>query len=194
MADFDTDVLRGPIPGQSLTTEPGGRPWEQPPQFVHAEEALNFYVDSITMPKRASALFMILEREYPVISLVDTMIMAGVMQGLHTVDVGILIAPALFTLITGLADRADIKYVTGLEEETEGPNMTMVEQAVAEANADRDREVKENRQKINLDDEIHQAMTTFDIEPEMQEAEKKPPVEDLDRGLMQRPVMEQGEI
>ena len=31
-----------PIPGQSLTDEPGNYPWEHPPQFASVEEATDF--------------------------------------------------------------------------------------------------------------------------------------------------------
>ena len=31
-----------PIPGQSLTNEPGNAPWEHPPQMVKMEEAMGY--------------------------------------------------------------------------------------------------------------------------------------------------------
>ena len=33
-----------PIPGQSLTAELGGRPWQTPPQYTTIDEVLNFYM------------------------------------------------------------------------------------------------------------------------------------------------------
>ena len=34
------DLLDAPIPGQSLTSEPGNYPWEQPPQLNTVDEAV----------------------------------------------------------------------------------------------------------------------------------------------------------
>ena len=42
MPDASSEFLDAPIPGQSLTTEPKSRPWEQPPKYTTAEEALDF--------------------------------------------------------------------------------------------------------------------------------------------------------
>ena len=36
---FDT-----PIPGQSLTDEPGNYPWEHPPQYVTTDGAADHYI------------------------------------------------------------------------------------------------------------------------------------------------------
>ena len=38
------------------------------------------------------------------------------MEGIHSIDVGILILPALVEMISYIADEAGIDYVTGLEE------------------------------------------------------------------------------
>jgi hypothetical protein len=37
------------------------------------------------------------------------------MEGLHTVDVGVLVSPVIAEMIMFIADSADIKYVTGLD-------------------------------------------------------------------------------
>ena len=42
LTKFEADA---PTPGQSLTTEPGGRPWETPPRQTEAFEVLGFYAD-----------------------------------------------------------------------------------------------------------------------------------------------------
>jgi|TARA_R100000306_G_C4367389_1_gene138308 hypothetical protein len=191
MASFETDVLRGPIPGQSLTTEPGGRPWEQPPQFVHAEDALKYYIDSLIVPQKASSLVSILRRGYPVVTLVDSIIVAGTMKGLHTLDVGVLIAPALFTFITGLADILEVEYKTGMEASNR-PSKTVVEQAIREGKQDVQKNADRERHDQVLEQEARRALTTVDVTPAMEERSEEMPV--TDRGLMQRPMMEQGEI
>ena len=40
--------LTAPIPGQSLTTEPKGFPWERPPEIDKPEDALKFYANNMS--------------------------------------------------------------------------------------------------------------------------------------------------
>jgi len=103
-------ILDAPIPGQGMTAPLGDRPWQRPPQFTTPEKALSFYIDKITSDRQASQMMDILEMGVPVDTLVDTMQLGGVMEGLHSVDVGILIAPALSEAISGMADKAGVSY------------------------------------------------------------------------------------
>ena len=50
MADLPEALIDAPIAGQSLTSEVGGWPWEQPPQYSTVEEALEFYLPRLTEP------------------------------------------------------------------------------------------------------------------------------------------------
>jgi hypothetical protein len=112
--------FNAPIPGQSLTTEQKARPWENPPKYNTEEDALDFYMSQLEVPERIEHLFQLLDAGLPVADLVDTITLSGVMEGLHTIDIAVLISPALFTLITGMADAAGIDYKDGIQEEDDG--------------------------------------------------------------------------
>jgi hypothetical protein len=58
-----------------------------------------------------------LEMGVPVTNVADTMQTGGVLQGKHSVDVGMLILPVLVELIMVIADAAGIKYTSGLEKD-----------------------------------------------------------------------------
>ena len=49
-------MLDAPIPGQGMTAPLGGRPWQQPPRFPTAEQALSFYVDKISEERQTDQL------------------------------------------------------------------------------------------------------------------------------------------
>lgn len=116
MRDKNNPLLDAPIPGQSLTTEPGNRPWENPPQYVTIEEAIQFYMERFSDPEMGTRVLDILESsDVPITVLVEIITTGGMMQGLHTLDVGILITPVLVEFIAGLADKAGIKYKIGTE-------------------------------------------------------------------------------
>ena len=112
LTKFEADA---PTPGQSLTTEPGGRPWETPPRYVEPVEVLDFYADKLLQPDRSARLMEVLETGFPLTDLIDAITLGGVMQGEHTVDTGIIIAPHLYDIITALADKLGVEYTTGLD-------------------------------------------------------------------------------
>lgn len=106
-----------PIPGQSLTSELGSRPWQQPPQYNTVEEALDYYIPRLESEEVVEQLLDVLEMGIPVTNVADTMQTAGVMEGKHSVDVGMLVLPVLVELIMMIADSAKIKYTSGLEKD-----------------------------------------------------------------------------
>jgi hypothetical protein len=84
-----------PIPGQSLTGEPKQYAWERPPEYNTPEEALKFYLPKITDEEAMDDILLVLESGYPLSTLVKGMYVSGVMEGLHSIDVGLVIAPVL---------------------------------------------------------------------------------------------------
>ena len=108
--DRDNVALDAPIHGQSLTAPLGDRPWQKPARFSQPDVALAFYVDRITKEERANNMLDILENGVPVDVLVDIMQQGGVMEGVHSLDTGIIIAPALVEVISSMADNVGIEY------------------------------------------------------------------------------------
>tara|TARA_R100000306_G_C4371791_1_gene140332 strand:- start:862 stop:1380 length:519 start_codon:yes stop_codon:yes gene_type:complete len=139
MTTSNAAKFQAPIPGQSLTTELGSRPWERPAKYSDPEEALRHYTKTLSVPATAGRLFDILESGFPVTHLVDGLTLGGVMQGLHTVDIAVIISPAIYEFITGIADLAEIDYETGLEksDQYEAMDSTILSRAQDEPEAQR---------------------------------------------------------
>ena len=128
----ENPIVDAPIPGQSLTAPLGDRPWQQPARFSKADETLAFYIERITTPRAANQMFDILEMGVPIATLVDTMQLGGVMEGLHSVDVGVIISPALAEAIEGMAKSAEVKYsVTGTDPNDKKPDDTQISLALS---------------------------------------------------------------
>ena len=98
-----------PIPGEALTAEVGSRPWQKPPQYSTVEDALEYYVPRLTDKDFESDLLDTMELGVPVTTMANSIQISGVMQGLHTVDVGLLLIPVLMEMIAFLGDRAKIQ-------------------------------------------------------------------------------------
>jgi len=103
-----------PIPGMSLTHELGDRPWQTPSQFSTVDEAIEYYMGSMTSEEFMDQIIEVLQMGVPVTTIANSMQLSSVMEGKHTVDVGMLVIPVLIEMIMMLGDSAGIKYETGL--------------------------------------------------------------------------------
>jgi len=115
MADLNP-YLTAPIPGQSLTVEPGSVPWEQPSQYVTLDEVATFYSDKMNDVEAIHELMGLLKRNIPVVSIVNGMVKMGLMKGYHTVDTGFLVTPILAEIIKTLAELNDVPYSMTAED------------------------------------------------------------------------------
>ncbi len=103
------DPFNTPIPGQSLTDEPGNAPWEHPPKITDPKEALETMWQRMTMPEAVEELLYLLDAGVPVEGIVRTMVFAGFTQGEFTPDLGFVIVEPLMEMVTAIAMRAGIE-------------------------------------------------------------------------------------
>jgi hypothetical protein len=129
MLDASSKFLDAPIPGQSLTTEPKSRPWEQPPKYTTTEEALSFYIPRLSDAELMAPMVDAMEDGTTVVAVADMIQSSGVMSGLHTLDVGLMISPVLVELLVTQAQLADIEYKIGTEK-SDSPDSSLVRKAV----------------------------------------------------------------
>jgi len=123
--------LSRPIPGQSLTHELRARPWQNPPQFDTVEEAMGFYLDRFDNNEIVQELLTVMETGVPLSTIANSMQLGGVLQGVHSIDVGILLMPILMEIMKHLAEKTDTKYVMGDEpEETDRPSDSVIQGAI----------------------------------------------------------------
>lgn len=108
--------LEGPIPGMSLTTEPGNRPWENPPQLVTVQEAADFYGQRLLEDETQDFIVAALDQGLSVDVIVEQLTTAAVMEGYHTIDVSVLVAPIVRELIMYVGDMNNVKYVVSYED------------------------------------------------------------------------------
>ena len=104
----EDNVFDAPIPGQSLTDEPGNYPWEHAPQTASVEEAADYVYESIMQKKNMERMFTLLRMGIPVEALVKVITFSGFLEGKWTVDVAKLLEPIVAMMITGEASLAEI--------------------------------------------------------------------------------------
>ena len=90
--------IDSPIPGMGMTAPLGGRPWQQPPQLATVEDAIEYYMPKLSDRDFVPELLTVIELGVPLTTLANTMQLASVMEGKHSIDVGILVIPVLVVL------------------------------------------------------------------------------------------------
>ena len=91
--------LDRPIPGQSLTTTPKGAPYERPPELTDPIDALEAHLDNLMKDGAMEDVLFFLEEGVDLVTLTEGVLRSAVMEGIHSVDVSLIIAPALHEFI-----------------------------------------------------------------------------------------------
>ena len=107
------------IPGQSLTTPPKSAPYERPPQISDPLEAIDYHLEQLDDPKAVEELMFFLELGVDLSTLVEGVARKAVLDGIHSIDISLSIAPVIHEYIKGYADALDIDYDEGFEDKEE---------------------------------------------------------------------------
>mgnify|MGYP003139082891 CR=1 FL=1 len=165
-------LLDGPIAGQSLTAEINGRPWLNPPQKVTVDDAIEYYLDRMSSEEFTDQVVDVLEMGVPVTTLANTLQLGSVMEGVHSVDTGMLVMPFIMEMIMLIGDSSGVKYDSGMENPNKGKTRdTMINKVRVELE---ERMKQKEGMFIEGDDEA------IDMEEEEIVAEEEP------MGLMSR--------
>ena len=149
MKQLDETSFDRPIPGMGMTHELGARPWQTPPTYVTVDEAADYYIEKMSSPEFKNKLLDVMAMNVPLTTVANTMQLASVMEGLHSIDTAIMISHSLFDLITAVADETGIEYKSGLTREDTGvPDDSMIARAFAEPEAE---EIRETFNEEELD-------------------------------------------
>ena len=118
------DPFDAPIPGQSLTDEPGNYPWEHPPKTTEPEQALDKFWNRLTDPEVAEEIIVMMEAGVPVEALARILTFAGFAEGEFTPDIGFLTIEPLMKMIAAIGMRAGVKNLN-ISLEDFGNNKTI---------------------------------------------------------------------
>mgnify|MGYP007135081781 CR=1 FL=1 len=116
-----------------MTHEVGARPWQSPSQYTTVDEVIEYYMARMTSEDFMLQLVDVMEMGIPVTTLANTIQMSIVMEGVHTVDTGMLVLPVLMEMMKYLAEQTDTSYKMGDEpEQTDRPSDAVMASALNE--------------------------------------------------------------
>lgn len=113
---FDPSMLQGPIPGMSLTQEPGNMPWENPPELSDIYEVMQFYLERILNVETEDMLLVSLDEGASIEAVAEAITMSGTMNGRHSLDLAFLVNPYVRELMRYVAESANIEYIDSYVE------------------------------------------------------------------------------
>ena len=164
MAMFDA-----PIPGQSLTSTPKGAPYERPPEITDPVEALDWNLDRLDNPKAVKEAMFFLEMGMDLSTLVEGIARGAVAEGIHSIDVSLIITPVIHEYLKGYADALEIEYDEGFENEEDeeeaeyGRNLLLAKKMLADQ-----REKQEGEGNMRGGERTYfEDFETDEIDPEM---------------------------
>ena len=138
-------ALDAPIPGQSLTAPFGDRPWQNPPQLSTVDEAMNYYLPILVNEETLPELLNIMKLGIPLTTIADSLMLANVMEGVHSVDIGVLILPFIIEMLELIGTSQKVDYIVEKPKQGKSPLPSASEIALA---------VKRSSKKTNKDERV----------------------------------------
>jgi hypothetical protein len=135
-------LLDAPIPGQSLTSELGARPWQQKSELQTLEDAIEYYIPKLGDPSTINTTLRIIESGSSLTTIAEVFTLNGTMEGKHNVDVAVLVNPVIVEFLKGLGDLAGIDYTIDADEENKS-DVTPLDATEAEQELLKDEDVED---------------------------------------------------
>ena len=185
-------------PGFSLTQEPKGTPFENPPEITDPEEAAMYHLDKMNNADAFEDISYFLEEGIDIPTLVQGMLRNAVFQGVHSIDVSLIVAPTLHEFIKDIGDITGVDYDEGISNDKDRAviryqrNVSRAKKMLSKLGVDAERTMnsEEPAEDINMEEQM-EAMIVVDNEEPVEEVtpemDSEPPMEDL-KGLMTRSV------
>ena len=93
------ELIQGPIPGQSLTDLPKNAPWEKPSEIAEVGDVVKHYVERLADDDIMDDLTVVFKLGGDLKTVTETIMMTGSMNGVHTVEAGMLAGPIVAKFI-----------------------------------------------------------------------------------------------
>ena len=106
--DRKEPVFDLPVPGMGMTHELGSRPWQQPAQYTTIDDVAQLYVAQMQDESFMEQALNLLETKMPVTMIANAMQTTNVMNGVHSIDLGVLALPIIMEMVMLIADTEGV--------------------------------------------------------------------------------------
>jgi len=109
-------LLDAPIPGQSLTAAPRNPPYERPPEISDPDEALMVHLSKLNDAEIMEGIVYLVEKGVDVRTITEGILRSAVMEGIHNIDVSLIVAPIIHEFIATTLDAVGVEYDHGFDD------------------------------------------------------------------------------
>lgn len=151
------DSFSAPIPGQSLTMEPGSQKFERPWEFTDPDDCVAFIIERMETDRAVKEeQLSLIGSGVPIESIVNTTAFIGFSEGMWSPDVAELIKPplAMYFIITAMAE--DIPMVVFNPEKSSGTKIgpSQMARSMSKLNPEGYESLNEGVNRASLEQEI----------------------------------------
>ena len=182
--------MEGPIPGQSLTSNPDEpKPWEGPPTHTKLNEALYSLFEMMTEEEMYIDIVSALGDGMPVVNLTEIILTDGFQKGAWNPDLMVqLIEPTMY-MVMSMAEKAGVKYRIDDEDDPDMEEATPEEELEAFKGLARiaEQRVQGNNEKPaqeNLPKEIIQKINTMVVPQSLLSKPSEPIATEISNSLL----------
>lgn len=104
------DVVSYTPPGISWTAPEKSRPWQSPPQLVDMVDVAGYYIMNMSSDEMLDDLLDVVETPVPLSVTAEAMMLQGASNGIHSVDMGILVMPVIIEMLITIAEHNKSDY------------------------------------------------------------------------------------
>lgn len=169
MAEY-VPSFKGPVPGQSLTSNIKNNLWQRPPQYATVQEAIDYYLDMMVNGDTLRDFADVMEAGVPLTAIANSLQLGSVMKGKHTIDVGIMCLPVIIEVLIIIAERAGVDYFIGTEEEKMTPQLSSAR--MSKIKMEIKKEMREATRNLFGEDEDMAMPDESEMMPEQQAAQE----------------------
>ena len=110
-------MFNAPIPGESLTGAPKNFNWERPSEVSDPKEAIDMHLSRLNDPDKIDAIMNALELgSIDIYNLTKGIMRSAVAEGIHSIDVALVVAPVVHEFIKQAANKMGVEYEEGIED------------------------------------------------------------------------------
>lgn len=102
-----------PIPGMSLTEKPKSRPYTKPPKMTDPEAVLQMYLQKFDNKEVMDFVETSVDNGMTIKDITTGILRVGAAKGVHSLDVGLLVAPIVHEKVKGIAEVLGMEYDDG---------------------------------------------------------------------------------
>lgn len=132
---IDPTNMQPIIPGENLLADTRNYPWHRPPEYDNPDAFLEYTYRTFKRPHTLGGLEALVSSGVSITTMTDMFISRSIMDGLITIDFGIVLAGPVAKALELMCVQLGIDYEMGFEDTVEIPTKAYIDQAIEMAEA-----------------------------------------------------------